>query len=60
MKTIIDEEKKEEWQTPIIGCICLRCGWNWKPKYNNEEEKIMEKPVVCPKCKSPYWNKPKK
>lgn len=31
---------------------CLRCGHKWanrKPK----------PPVVCPKCKSPYYNKPR-
>lgn len=32
---------------------CLRCGHIWFP--NSEKE-----PKVCPKCKSPYWNMPKK
>ena len=31
---------------------CLRCGHTWYPKKPVE-------PKVCPKCKSPYWNKPK-
>ena len=33
---------------------CLRCGHKWKPRSEN-------KPTVCPnpKCKSPYWNKPR-
>ena len=31
---------------------CLRCGWEWASR--------MERlPKVCPRCKSPYWNKPK-
>ena len=34
--------------------ICSRCGNKWLPR--NEEEK----PVQCPKCKSPYWDRPKK
>ena len=31
---------------------CLRCGHEWIPNRPVE-------PKVCPKCKSPYWNKPK-
>ncbi len=29
---------------------CLRCGHTWIPRTE-------EIPKVCPKCKSPYWNK---
>ena len=34
---------------------CKRCGHRWKPRGN-------DLPTVCPnpKCKSPYWNKPRK
>ena len=38
----------------IIGHRCFRCKHEWKP---NNMNKI---PRVCPKCKSPYWDKPKK
>lgn len=31
---------------------CLRCGHEWVSR--------KERPYVCPKCKSPYWNVPKK
>jgi len=31
-----------------------RCGHQWMPR-----EKDME-PRVCPKCKSPYWDKPRR
>jgi hypothetical protein len=31
---------------------CLRCRHEWIPNRPVE-------PKVCPKCKSPYWNKPK-
>ena len=34
----------------LNGCKCERCKHKWVPR-NNEE------PIVCPKCKSPYWNK---
>jgi rubrerythrin len=37
----------------VKGYICERCGHQWIPKGNEE-------PRVCPKCKSPYWNKPRK
>jgi predicted Zn-ribbon and HTH transcriptional regulator len=36
----------------ILGNKCFRCGHIWVQR---EEEK----PAVCPKCKSPYWDKPK-
>jgi len=38
----------------VKGFLCERCGHKWKPRNMNEE------PRVCPKCKSPYWNKPRK
>ena len=31
---------------------CKRCGHMWHPYQNNTE-----KPKVCPKCKSPYWDR---
>ena len=31
---------------------CLRCGHEWPSK--------QERPRVCPKCKSPYWDKERK
>ena len=34
---------------------CDRCGHEWVPRDSPESE-----PRVCPKCKSPYWNKPRK
>lgn len=38
----------------VMGYRCERCAYEWTPK-NFEVE-----PAVCPKCKSPYWNRPKK
>jgi len=35
------------------GFKCERCGHEWVPR--NEET-----PIICPRCKSPYWNKPRK
>lgn len=33
--------------------LCLRCGHGWNPRKP-------KKPTICPKCKSPYWDKPRK
>jgi len=38
----------------LKGWKCQRCGHEWLPR------KKEEKPVVCPKCKSPYWNRKSK
>ena len=38
----------------VKGYRCERCNWEWTSK--KKEDPL---PVVCPKCKSPYWNKPK-
>lgn len=37
----------------VKGYRCLRCKHEWLPKGKEE-------PRVCPKCHSPYWNKPRK
>jgi DNA-directed RNA polymerase subunit RPC12/RpoP len=36
----------------LEGYVCERCGHTWVPR-----SKIDELPTICPKCKSPYWNK---
>lgn len=38
----------------LNGFRCERCGHEWVPR-----EKGIE-PKVCPSCKSPYWNRPRK
>lgn len=37
----------------VMGWRCERCSHEWIPRDEGE-------PNVCPKCKSPYWNKPRK
>lgn len=32
---------------------CQRCQHDWRPDTN-------QLPKVCPKCKTPYWNKPRR
>ena len=36
------------------GWRCERCTYEWVPR------SIAKTPTVCPKCKSPYWNRPLK
>lgn len=38
----------------VDGFRCERCGYEWIPKCIDVE------PKTCPKCKSPYWNIPRK
>jgi predicted Zn-ribbon and HTH transcriptional regulator len=39
----------------LKGYLCERCGHKWPPK-----EDTKAKPKVCPKCKSPYWDTPRR
>ena len=36
------------------GYMCERCEHKWVPRA------LGQVPKVCPKCKSPYWNTPRK
>jgi len=38
----------------VMGYKCDRCDHEWIPRDSEQE------PRVCPKCKSPYWNTPRK
>lgn len=47
------------------GYRCLRCEHEWVPRGLDQEPgkkppEPKEEPRVCPKCKSPYWNRPRK
>lgn len=48
-----EELKKSGANVFITGHRCYRCNYEWKP---NNMNKL---PRVCPKCKSPYWDKPR-
>lgn len=41
----------------VDGYRCERCEHIWVAREEREKDDL---PVICPKCKSPYWNKPKK
>ncbi len=36
------------------GFKCERCDHEWVPRNKTE------RPIICPSCKSPYWNRPRK
>ncbi len=38
----------------LWGYRCERCGHEWVPRDKSRE------PRVCPHCKSPYWDRPRK
>ena len=38
----------------INGYQCEHCGHEWVKRTKRR------RPVICPKCKSPYWNEPRK
>jgi predicted Zn-ribbon and HTH transcriptional regulator len=46
------QKTKEIGIVMLQGCRC-RCGHEWLSREPGE------KPRVCPKCKSPNWDRPK-
>jgi len=40
----------EKIKVPVLRC--KRCGHEWVPRGTEV--------TICPSCKSPYWNKPRK
>ena len=38
----------------LQGYKCERCGHTWIPRSTTDNT-----PTICPKCKSPYWNRPR-
>lgn len=39
----------------VMGYRCERCSHEWIPRGDAQQE-----PAVCAKCKSPYWNRPRR
>lgn len=40
-------------RTTVKGYKCERCNYAWVPRTER-------KPLTCPKCRSPYWDKPRR
>jgi len=38
----------------LEGFKCERCEHVWIPRSTTEGD-----PIICPRCKSPYWNRPR-
>ena len=38
----------------IDAYFCDRCTHVWMPRENS-----VHRPLVCPRCKSPYWDRPR-
>ena len=49
-------------RTLVNAFKCDRCNHTWLPKaWDGNPESLDELlPKVCPHCKSPYWNTPRK
>ena len=42
------------------GFKCERCGHIWAPRQALDSAEPMARPRVCPKCKSAWWDVPRK
>jgi hypothetical protein len=49
----MNEQALRPHETLLKGWKCLRCGWEWVPRSKEE-------PELCAKCRTPYWNKPRR
>ena len=52
------EKEPELGMVMLPGCRC-RCGHIWLPRVSAETGD-RERPLVCPRCKSPRWDRPKR
>lgn len=46
-------------QTQVPAWECNRCGHIWVGR-NWPSRDDGEKPMLCPKCRTPYWDTPRK
>ena len=42
------------------GFRCERCGHIWAPRQALDSTDPLQRPKVCPKCKSAWWDVPRK
>ena len=43
----------------IEGYLCERCGYRWGAR-TGTGYRAKTDPHTCPKCKTPYWNRPRR
>lgn len=51
-KSIAERIRDGQLRRESLLLSCIRCGWSWFRR----SDKL---PKVCPRCKSPYWNRPR-
>lgn len=52
------QSAQELGMVQLLGARC-RCGHEWLPRTRGQDGAV-ERPTVCPKCKSPRWDRPKR
>jgi len=55
-------DKKYLIKKEVNAFRCLRCGHEWIPRVelSQLEGELKDKPRICPRCKSAYWDLEKK
>ena len=59
----MSKQNQDDTLVSLKPVRCLRCGYVWMPKvkfFDGGSAAKMISPVVCAKCRSPYWHIPKK
>ncbi len=57
MRTPMHPPRGQRVLIELWGWKCGRCAHEWVPRDMDAEP---DGPHVCPKCKSPYWNRPRR
>jgi len=55
-------EKRYIIKKEVNAFKCQRCGHEWIPRVNMGELEgfVKDEPIICPKCKTPYWKTERK
>ena len=43
----------------VQAYACERCNYRWTPREFPVTTNVEKQPKVCPKCKNPFWNRPR-
>jgi len=49
VEMVNNQQLNDEKRIALPHTVCLRCGATWIPR--------VERPLTCPKCRSPYYNR---
>jgi len=53
-ESVAEDDPPEAGRPHWLRVRCTRCGHEWRPRDMDSP------PRVCPSCKSPYWDRPRK